>query len=43
MVNLTLDEIEELVFYNLSYGVSIKKTLEDIKRSELLEYMKFLL
>tara|TARA_R100000388_G_scaffold16325_1_gene12868 strand:+ start:914 stop:1051 length:138 start_codon:yes stop_codon:yes gene_type:complete len=37
---MDIEEIEDLVSYNLSFGISIKKTLEDIKRLDLLEFFK---
>ena len=35
---MDLDEIEDLVYYNLSFNVPIKDTLEEIKRLDLLDY-----
>ena len=34
---MNLDEIEDLVFWNLSFGVTIKETLTDIERMDLLD------
>ena len=36
--NLTIEEIEELIYYNLSYDVPVKQTLIDINRLDLLTY-----
>ena len=33
-----LEDIEDLLAFNLSYGVPIKDSLEEIKRLDLLEY-----
>lgn len=33
-----LDEIEELVYYNLSYDIQVKETLELINRLDLLDF-----
>jgi hypothetical protein len=33
-----LEDLEDFLAYNLSYGVSIKDSLEEIKRLDLLEY-----
>ena len=34
---MNIDEIEDLVFWNLSFGVSIKETLTEIDRLDLLD------
>ena len=34
---MNIDEIEDLVFWNLSFGVTIKETLTDIERMDLLD------
>jgi|TARA_A100000171_G_C2033608_1_gene97020 hypothetical protein len=34
---MDLEEIEDLIFYNLSFNVSVEKTLKDIDRMDLLE------
>ena len=33
-----LDEIEDLIGWNLSYDISVKETLTEIKRLDLLDY-----
>lgn len=33
-----LDEIEDLVYWNLSFGIPIKESLKEIKRLDLLTY-----
>ena len=35
-----LEEIEDLIAYNLSYCVSIKETLTEINKLDLLEYFE---
>jgi len=35
---MDFEEIEDLVGWNLSFGISIKDTLEEIKRLDLLDY-----
>ncbi len=35
-----LEEIEDLIAYNLSYGVSLKDTLTEINKLDLLEYFE---
>ena len=35
-MDLDLDEIEDLVYWNLSFNIPIKETLQDIKRMDLL-------
>ena len=32
------EEIEELIIWNLSFNISVKETLKDIGRLDLLEY-----
>ena len=34
---MDFDEIEEIVSYNLSYGISIETTLKEINRMDLLQ------
>tara|TARA_R110000796_G_scaffold80883_4_gene178693 strand:+ start:1238 stop:1456 length:219 start_codon:yes stop_codon:yes gene_type:complete len=34
---MDFDEIEDLVSYNLSYGISIETTLKEINRMDLLQ------
>ena len=36
-MNEDLEEIEDLITWNLSYGICIKDTLKDIDRLDLLE------
>ena len=36
----TLDEIEELIDWNLQYGVSLKSTLEGISRLDTYAYFQ---
>jgi hypothetical protein len=38
---MDLDEIEELIYYNKSYNVSVLETLELINRLDLIEYFDF--
>lgn len=33
---MDLEEIEDLILYNLSFNVSVEKTLKDIDRMDLL-------
>lgn len=33
-----LDEIEDLIYWNLSFGIPIKNSLKEINRLDLLEY-----
>tara|TARA_B110000967_G_C18823671_1_gene530149 strand:- start:89 stop:214 length:126 start_codon:yes stop_codon:yes gene_type:complete len=33
-----LDEIEDLIGWNLSYDISVKETLTEINRLDLLDY-----
>jgi hypothetical protein len=35
---MNIDEIEDLVSYNNSYGISIKHTLQFLNRLDLLDY-----
>ena len=35
---MTLNEIEDLVSWNLSFGIPVKETLTEIKRLDLLNY-----
>jgi len=35
---MDFEEIEDLIGWNLSFNISIKETLEDINRLDLLEY-----
>lgn len=35
---MNLEEIEELVYYNLSFNIEIKETLKYINRLDLLNY-----
>ncbi len=37
---MDFDEIEEIVSYNLSYGISIETTLKEINRMDLLQDFK---
>tara|TARA_Y100001972_G_C7580321_1_gene291107 strand:+ start:765 stop:899 length:135 start_codon:yes stop_codon:yes gene_type:complete len=36
---MDLEEIEELVYYNLSFGIPILDTLKEIKREDLYELL----
>lgn len=38
---LTLQEIEEIVEYNISYGISVLKTLNDLGRFDLIDYFNY--
>tara|TARA_R110002167_G_scaffold198187_4_gene401235 strand:+ start:736 stop:876 length:141 start_codon:yes stop_codon:yes gene_type:complete len=38
---MNIDEIEDLVFWNLSFNVKIEDTLKEIKRLDLLEYFTY--
>jgi hypothetical protein len=33
-----LDEIEDLIYWNLSFGIPIKETLKEINRLDLLAF-----
>ena len=33
-----LDEIEDLIAWNLSFNISLEDTLKEIKRTDLLDY-----
>jgi hypothetical protein len=37
---MTIDEIEDLISYNLTFGISIKDTLKYINRLDLLTYFE---
>lgn len=37
---MDFDEIEDLVCFNLSFGISINETLEQIKRMDLITLFK---
>jgi len=37
-IKFTLEDIEEIVEYNLSYGISILKTLNSLGRADLIDY-----
>lgn len=34
---MNIEEIEEIIYYNLSYGISPEETLTDLKRLDLLD------
>lgn len=35
---MTIDEIEELIYYNLSFNINVIDTLKSIERLDLLYY-----
>lgn len=35
---LTIEDIEEIIEYNISYGISVIKTLNDLGRIDLIDY-----
>ena len=35
---MSIDEIEDLISYNLSCGIAVEKTLHDINKMELLDF-----
>tara|TARA_R110002153_G_scaffold23570_2_gene76209 strand:+ start:102 stop:308 length:207 start_codon:yes stop_codon:yes gene_type:complete len=37
-----LDEMEELIVWNLSFGVSMRETLREIKRLDLMDFFSYL-
>ena len=37
---MDLEEIEDLVSYNLNFNISVKETLESINRLDLIEYFE---
>ena len=39
----SLDEIEELISWNLSYGINMIDTLKQIKREDLEDYFNLIL
>jgi len=39
---MDIDEIEELLAWNLSFNIPIHETLDDINRLDLLDYFKLI-
>ena len=35
---MKIEEIENLIYYNLSFNIPVKQTLKDIKRLDLLTF-----
>lgn len=37
---MDLEEIEDLIFWNLSFNITIEETLKGIDRKDLIDYFK---